>query len=137
ILFMTDGVDRTHAPRFARHRETSGDQLLFLAFGSAAGGLISETGAGGQTFGLVDGRAPAVDLGGISVVAEAGGGTVVRATPDLADVDALTRRIRSHLVDTIQQDDRLQWRDSGYALIWPLAFLVLLWARRGWTVHWV
>jgi len=137
ILFMTDGIDRTHAARFAEHRASSQDQLLFLVFGSTTGGPISEAKAGGQTFGLVDGLAPGADLGGIYAVADASGGSVLRATPDLADVDALSRRIRTHLVNTVQQDERLQWRDFGYVLLWPLAFFILLWARRGWTVHWV
>jgi Ca-activated chloride channel family protein len=137
ILFMTDGIDRTLAPAFAEHRETSQDQILFLGFGSAAGGPVSETGAGGRNFGLVDGLAPGIDLGGINAVADAAGGTVVRATPDLADIDALSRQVRSHLVNTVQQDERLQWRDFGYVLVWPIAFLVLLWWRRGWTVNWV
>lgn len=137
IIFMTDGIDRTYAPRFAEHRERSQDQLLFLVVGSTKGGPISEVKAGGQTFGLADNRAPGVDLGGISAVADASGGTVIRATPDLADVEELTRRTRTHLINTVQQDERLQWRDFGYVLIWPLAFFILLWARRGWTVHWV
>jgi Ca-activated chloride channel family protein len=137
VLFMTDGIDRTNAPDFAAHSETSQDQLLFLAFGSAEGGPISAAGAGGQTFGLIDGNAPGVDLGGIEAVADTGGGIVIRSTPDLGDIDALAGRIRSHLVNTVQQDERLQWRDFGYVLVWPLAFIVLLWSRRGWTVRWV
>ena len=137
ILFMTDGIDRTHAADFASHRETSQDQLLFLAFGSAEGGPIPEAGAGGQTFGLVDGNAPGIDIGGIDAVAAAGGGPVIRTTPDQGDIDTLSRPIRSHLVNIVQQDEALQWRDFGYPLVWPLAFIVLLWSRRGWTVRWV
>ena len=137
ILFMTDGIDRTFAPQFAEHARSTQDQLLFLALGRNAPAVIAEEGAGGQTFGLVDGLAPGIDLGGINAIAEAANGSIARATPDRADIEALSRRIRSHLVDTIQQDERLQWRDFGYVLLWPLMFLVLLWSRRGWTVHWV
>jgi Ca-activated chloride channel family protein len=137
ILFMTDGIDRTHAPRFANHRDKTQDQILLHAFGSRSGGPIVKKDAGGQTFGLVDGAAPGVDLGGLEAIAKESGGLVVRAAPDLADIDALFRNIRSHLVNAIQQDDRLQWRDFGYVLLWPLAILILLWARRGWTVQWV
>ncbi len=137
ILFMTDGIDRTHAPRFAEHSDTHKDQMMFLAFGTAVGGPIADSGIGGPSFGLVDGSAPGVDMGGINAVATAAGGSVSQATPDTADVEALSRQIRSHLVNTIQQDERLQWRDFGYVLVWPLAFILLLWARRGWTVNWV
>ncbi len=137
ILFMTDGIDRTHAPRFSEHHETSQDQALFMIFGTTAGGAIAEGGEGGSSFGLVDGAAPGIDLAGTIANSEAAGGTVVRATPDLSDIDAIAKRIRSHLVNTIQQDDQLQWRDFGYVLVWPMGFIILLWARRGWTVRWV
>ena len=137
ILFMTDGIDRTYAPLFSQHADEQEDQLMFLAFGTAAGGPVAETAKGGTSFGLVDGKAPGVDMGGINAVASAAGGNVTQATPDIADVDALSRQIRSNLVNTIQQDERLQWRDFGYELVWPLAFILLLWARRGWTVNWV
>ena len=137
ILFMTDGIDRTHAPRFAEHAGSQNDQVMFITFGTAAGGPVAESGKGGPNFGLVDGKAPGVDMAGINAVATAAGGSVVQATPDVADIDALSRQIRSNLVNTIQQDERLQWRDFGYVLVWPLAFLLLMWARRGWTVNWV
>jgi len=136
ILFMTDGIDRTHAPSFAEHAGTQKDQLMFLAFGTVAGGPVAESRKGGTSFGLVDGKAPGVDTAGISAVASAAAAKVFQATPDLADVDALSRQIQSHLVDTIQQNERLQWHDFGYALVWPLAFILLIWARRGWTVNW-
>lgn len=137
ILFMGDGIDRTIAPKFGEHQSLSQDQVLFLAVGSKAGGRISESGAGTSTFGLVDGKAPGFDIDGIGAVANAAGSNVVRATPDQTDVDALSRQIASHLVNTIQQDEKLQWRDFGYVFVWPLAFLILMWARRGWTVYWI
>jgi len=136
ILFMTDGIDRTLAPRFADHAGANKDQLMFLAFGTTAGGPIAKNEKGGSSFGLVDGKAPGTDLDGINAMADTAAATVVQATPDLADIDALSRQIRSHLINTIQQDQRLQWRDFGYVLVWPLAFILLLWARRGWTVNW-
>ncbi len=137
ILFMTDGIDRLHAPGFARHKTSSADQILFLAIGSISGGVIGEAATKGSTFGLIDGNAPPVDISGINAVASAAGGTVVRVTPDLADIDRLSSQIQTHLINTIQQDEKLQWRDFGYYFTWPLALIVLLWSRRGWTVHWV
>lgn len=136
VLFMTDGIDRTLAGDFSSFKSSFGSQILFLAFGTSNGGPISEDGAGGQTFGLVDGAAPGVDLGGLNAVADAVGSSVIQATPGLEDVESLVTQIQSHLVDAMQQDDRLQWRDFGYVLVWPLSFLVLLWWRRGWTVNW-
>lgn len=136
ILFMTDGIDRTHAVKFASHKASSEDQVLFLTVGTVAGGEIDSSGANGQIFGLVEGRAQGVDLGGVRAAADAAGSTLIQATPDISDVEALLSQVRSHLVNAVQDDDRLQWRDSGYWLVWPLVFLILVWSRRGWTVHW-
>ena len=58
------------------------------------------------------------------------------ATLEDGDVEALARRIRTHLVDATQDDERLAWRDAGYPLVWGVAFCMLFWFRRGWTVQW-
>jgi len=78
ILFITDGIDRTMAPIFSEHNSSSQYQMLFLAVGSAAGGPIANTGAGSNTFGLVDGEAPGLDIDGINAVAKAANGSVIR-----------------------------------------------------------
>jgi len=136
ILFMTDGIDRTNAAVFSEHQSTSTDQILLLAFGGDAESPINAEGAGGKSFGLLDGNAPSADLSGLTEIASASGTTLVRATPDGSDIDTISRRIASNLVNAIDSDENLQWRDFGYFLIWPLAFLILLWSRRGWTVRW-
>lgn len=120
VLFMTDGVDRTHAGAFAEFAERTGDQILFLAFGTAAGGPV----------------APPVDRAGLDVVASAARGSVVAATLGEEDVAALMRRIRTHLVNAIDADEALAWEDRGYPLVWAVAGCMLLWFRRGWTVKW-
>lgn len=136
IIFMTDGIDRTNSELFAAHRAETQDQVLFLLFGGGADSPVDDAVAGAGQYGLIDGLAPGVDLGGTGAVADAAGGEIIRATPDQSDIDALSAKITRHLVNTIQQDDALQWRDFGYYLVWPLAFLILLWSRRGWTVQW-
>jgi Ca-activated chloride channel family protein len=120
VLFMTDGVDRTHADTFAEFSERTGDQVLFLAFGTDTGDAV----------------APPVDRGGLDAVASAAGGTVLAATLGEEDVDALMRRVRTHLVNAIEADEALAWKDRGYPLAWAVAGCMLLWFRRGWTVQW-
>jgi Ca-activated chloride channel family protein len=136
ILFMTDGIDRTNAATFAEHQSTSTDQVLLLGFGGDTESPINTDQAGGKSLGLIDGYAPAIDTGGLKEIASASGTTLVRATPDGTDIDTISRRITSNLVNAIDSDENLQWRDFGYYLLWPLAFLILLWSRRGWTVRW-
>ena len=136
ILFMTDGIDRTSALVFAEHQANSSDQVLLLGFGGDAESPINSDQAGGKQFGLIDGNAPAIDTGGLSEIASVSGTTLVLATPDGSDIDTISRRITSNLVNAIDNDENLQWRDFGYYLLWPLAFIILLWSRRGWTVRW-
>lgn len=120
VLFLTDGVDRTHAAAFEEFASRTGDQVLFLAFGTADGGPV----------------APPVDRGGLDAVASAAGGSVVAATLGDEDVVALGRRVHTHLVNAIEADEALSWEDRGYPLVWAVAGCMLLWFRRGWTVQW-
>lgn len=128
VLFMSDGIDQSYADSFAAAFTDSADQLLVLAFGTDAGGLI----AGGGVSEL----APPVDRAGLRAAASAGGGTLVTSAVDDSDIDDLSRRVQRHLVNAIESDENLQWRDAGYFLVWPLALFALLWFRRGWTVQW-
>lgn len=137
ILFMTDGIDRSFAEPLAEQQSGKKDKLLFLAFGTAAGGPIKQEEAGGARHGVADTLAPGVDLSGLEAVSAAVDGQVVEATADTRDVDRLMQQIRTNLVNAIQADKNLQWRDFGYFLVWPLALLCLFWWRRGWTINWV
>lgn len=142
IIFMTDGIDRTLAPSFLQFSENSErgaslkDQVLILGFGTESGGPIDSDTSGNNTFGLQDGQAPGIDLVGLTTVAKAVGSSLIRTTTDSSDVESLMRKTRSNLVNTLQQDEKQQWRDAGYVLVWPLALIILLWTRRGWTIRW-
>ena len=128
ILFMTDGIDRDYAEAFRATFAGSSDQLLLLAFGTEAGGLIEGGG--------VNEMAPPVDRAGLQAAASAGGGSLVISTVDDSDIAGLNRRVQRHLVNATGSDENLQWRDAGYLLVWPLALMTLFWFRRGWTVQW-
>jgi Ca-activated chloride channel family protein len=128
ILFMSDGIDQDYADSFSAVFSDSDAQLLILAFGTTSGGLL----AGGGTSDV----APPVDRAGLRTAASAGGGTLVASAVDDSDIEDLNRRVQRHLVNAIESDENLQWRDAGYFLVWPLALLALLWFRRGWTVQW-
>ncbi len=64
------------------------------------------------------------------------GRPVVAATPDSSDL----KRVESHLNAAFRQamleDSEQPWQDNGVWLAWPMALLILLWFRRGWTMRW-
>ena len=126
VLFMGDGIDRTYATVFQSHTSTLPDQLMFWAFGTETGGPIEETGD----------VAPGTDFAGLDAVANAANANVIRATVDTSDVDQVVRDVQTNLVNAIEADENLRWHDAGYYFVWPLAFLALIWSRRGWTVVW-
>ncbi|WP_148862863.1 VWA domain-containing protein [Marinobacter fonticola] len=62
--------------------------------------------------------------------------TSVTVTPDDEDLDRIERALnsayRQALLDNVDQP----WLDRGHWLAWPVALLMLLWFRRGWTMRW-
>lgn len=62
--------------------------------------------------------------------------SVVRVTPDDADLDQVERRVLSAYRAALLDDTRQNWEDKGWLLAWPALLLFLPWFRRGWTMRW-
>ncbi|WP_170608679.1 VWA domain-containing protein [Ruegeria arenilitoris] len=62
--------------------------------------------------------------------------TVVPFSNDDRDITLLQRRIQSAYSAALDDDNRLDWEDRGWILVWPAALLSLLWFRRGWVIRW-
>lgn len=62
--------------------------------------------------------------------------SVIHMTPDDRDVAQIERKVRAAYAAALAGDDRLQWQDRGWWLVWPAALLMLAWFRRGWTMRW-
>lgn len=74
------------------------------------------------------------DWAGLEVIANAAGGSLLRSSLDDEDIVLLARLITRNLVNSLSEDDDLQWHDSGYYLTWILMLLTLFWFRKGWAV---
>ena len=61
--------------------------------------------------------------------------TVVKLTVDESDVDTLARRAVSGLKAVSVNSEGARWQDAGYTLLPLLAFLLLMWSRKGWVVR--
>ncbi|MEM6887420.1 MAG: VWA domain-containing protein [Pseudomonadota bacterium] len=64
------------------------------------------------------------------------GASTIQVTADQADIRQIERILRSVHQATLANDERLQWDDRGWWLGWPVAILVALWFRQGWTMRW-
>ena len=135
ILFLTDGIAEEHASAFADHAGRSDDEVLVLAVGTREGGPVRASEGGFETDSAGRRLVASLDVPGLEAM-RAGGAFVAGVTVDDADVGRVQRRIQSHLQQVQQQDETARWKDRGYWLVGPVAFLCLLWFRRGWTVRW-
>lgn len=67
---------------------------------------------------------------------DAFGGPVIRVTPDTADIRQIDRMLNAAYRRALLENSDQPWLDRGPWLAWPVALLVLLWFRRGWTMRW-
>jgi len=61
--------------------------------------------------------------------------TVVKLTVDQADVEKVARGAQSGLMARSATSDGARWQDAGYSLLPLLAFVFLMWSRKGWAVR--
>ncbi|WP_372570724.1 VWA domain-containing protein [Ruegeria jejuensis] len=62
--------------------------------------------------------------------------TTVGLTADDRDIAQIERQLISAQQMAQLDDERLDWDDRGWWLLWPAALIALLWFRRGWTMRW-
>jgi len=72
---------------------------------------------------------------GLRNAASALGATVVKLTVDQEDVEKIARRAQARLTAQSATGDGTRWLDAGYPLLPLLAFMLLMWSRKGWLVR--
>lgn len=109
-----------------------GGSILLLADTAAPGTAAQPTGGPMVTILTLDG--PEAAETGLAEAAKALGGVLVATTPDQSDVVAIVRRLDRGDNAAGVAGEGEHWREAGYWLVPALAFLVLLWFRRGWVL---
>lgn len=137
LLFVCDGFDAAEIPALAAFSRRDGTPALAaLVLGTEEGGvalLPDGSPAVGPDGGRLDTR---LDTAVLRRVASEAGVAIVRAnTVGNSDLAQLMRRIASNLQQA--DDPQARWKDQSWLFLWPAAFLVLLWFRRGWTMQWI
>lgn len=119
VVLFADGLGAGSAAAFGSYFDKTAQQLLIVGVGTER---------------EAQGLAP-LERRALEDLAAATGGRYTDLTVDDSDVRRLNRRIDSHFV--VLEDSALPWLDSGYALVFPVMLLFLLWFRRGWTLTWL
>lgn len=58
-------------------------------------------------------------------------------TLDTTDVGGIAARVREKLVfEKDVKEDKKNWQDMGYLLVWPALIIAWAWFRKGWAIQW-
>ncbi len=125
LLLISDGISPNTVEAYKTYFSATDHQLLVMGIGNETQTIDSETNT--------DGFIP-LERSSLEKLASETGGYYQSLSLDKEDVQILTRRINNYLV--IVDDVTRPWVDAGYYLIFPVAFIMLLWFRKGWTLHW-
>lgn len=128
ILMIGDGISPRTSEAFKQYFEAQPHQLLVLGMGLDLVELASDEAAEAVA------AVTPLESQALKQLAADSDGYYQSLTLDQKDVIQLNRRINNYLV--IVDDGSLPWLDAGYYLLYPLAFLFLLWFRKGWTLQW-
>ena len=121
VLMIGDGVGPNTDKAFSRFFSSQPHQLLLLAVGSENPSQTDEV-------------VMPLERAALQKLAADSGGYYQALTLGKEDVRNLNRRIDNAMVLT--EDSTRPWVDAGYYLLFPIALLMLLWFRKGWTLHW-
>ena len=58
-------------------------------------------------------------------------------TLDKQDVEVIAQHVKDNLVfQKIDEQSEEDWKEMGFALLWPVLVLFALWFRKGWMIQW-
>ncbi|MCK6262763.1 VWA domain-containing protein [Vibrio sp. ZSDE26] len=117
ILLVTDGVNPATIQAYEAYFEQSPHQLLILAAGNRS----------------IASKNP-IDWASLQALASKTGGRLFEISVDDSDVQALNRAVERNM--QMNGESSMPWKDMGYGLLIPMAFIMLLWFRKGWLVQW-
>jgi Ca-activated chloride channel family protein len=123
LLMIGDGVSPETSKDFSRYFSSQNHQLLILGVGRDS-----------VLTGDDDTASMPLESSALQNLADNSAGYYQPLTLDKEDVENLDRRINDYFV--VVDDGSRPWVDAGYYLLYPIALIILLWFRTGWTLHW-
>ncbi len=123
VLMMGDGLSPRSLEDFSVFFKDHAHQLLVWGVGSE-----------GAEPDKIDSAFMPLESTVLKALARRSGGYYQKLTLDKDDVKNINRRINNSII--IVEDQNRPWMDAGYYLIFPIALMMLLWFRKGWTLRW-
>ena len=135
-LLITDGADTGQLAELDKHLDDSPLQVLVLAVGNSAGGVITD--ANGQPRTDSNGRPVlgSFDQAALKQLASTLDAPLGSLTLNDDDLDWIELHAQQHFQSASAEQQQLHWKDAGYWLCWPLLLLAFLAVRRGWSLNW-
>lgn len=136
LLLITDGADTGQLAGLDKHLGDSPLQVLVLAVGNSAGGVVTD--ANGQPRTDSNGRPVlgSFDQAALKQLASALDAPLGSLTLNDDDLDWIELHAQQHFQSASAEQQQLHWKDAGYWLCWPLLLLAFLAVRRGWSLNW-
>lgn len=75
-----------------------------------------------------------MDLESLQTLASKTDGRLVEVSVDDTDIQQLNRYVERNM--QLNGESSMPWKDMGYALLFPIALIMLIWFRKGWLVQW-
>ncbi|WMN88856.1 VWA domain-containing protein [Vibrio parahaemolyticus] len=117
VLLVTDGVNPVTISKYEEYFADKPYQLLILAAGNPD--IVSNN---------------PMDLDSLQTLASKTNGRLVEVSVDNADIQQLNRYVERNM--QLNGESSMPWKDMGYALLFPIALIMLIWFRKGWLVQW-
>ncbi|UXP31932.1 VWA domain-containing protein [Reichenbachiella agarivorans] len=137
VVILTDDFDDSLFSIFKDFTERTQNKIEILPMNTPGGSTIP-TRWGRGTMKDSDGH-PAyssINQATLNKLGSLEGVTVNAMTLDDSDVEVISKKIAAHLKFTEQPKEKKDdWRDAGWLLIFPMAFLALFWFRKGWVIY--
>ena len=130
IVLVTDSIEEQDIDLINDFTSVSGFPVQVLAIGTAEGGPLKLP-KGYRVNVPVDTQMKIDQF----VALRDTGVSVVGLSVDNSDIEWLNQRIESDTKNAQNDDPQFEWQNNGYALVWLLLPLALLWFRKGWTLY--
>ena len=129
VLLIGDGATNNTVTAFQKFFATQSAQLIVWGIGQDPTDEVNT-----DTQNKVISDIIPMQLEQLKALSSESDGRLVLMSNDNSDVKRVNNYIKHNLV--IVDDNSRPWHDSGYPLVFVVAFIFLFWFRKGWTLQW-